>query len=301
MSASISIDSVQVCLHVACDLADGRSRSETLIRLQSRPLARSPDASQGSIKQAPSSLLTAIMFAHILGSLAVAGQLALVTAIPYSDYILAPESRTIYPTTIHRVNGTITNAQNLIGNSNGTAIFKGNSSVTFDYQKNIGGIVSITVGPSSSASSGALGVTFTESSLWINGQASDATADAGLDSPLWIPLGDGPGFYTVDDKFDRGAFRYLSVSWNSSEPVEIESVEVQFTAAPAQEDLKAYTGYFHSDDELLNRIWYAGELIVNLVMSGGSGANILTPGQVHTRARCARSIPNKEIRWFGSE
>lgn len=46
---------------------------------------------------------------------------------------------------------------------------------------------------------------------------------------------------------------------NSTGTVEVRSVVVDYRAAPTQEDLTAYTGYFHSNDELLNRIWYAGK------------------------------------------
>lgn len=181
-------------------------------------------------------------------------------ATPYDEYILAPSSRTIYPPSIHRVNGTVSNARSLLtpSTTNGSAIFRGNSSVTFDYGKNIGGVVSLTVGSVANASSPPiLGITFTESSLWIMGAASDSTADAGLDTPLWITV-DGPGTYTVAREFDRGAFRYLSLVSNSSASVEVQGVSVNFTAAP-EKDLREYTGYFNSDDELLNRIWYAGK------------------------------------------
>lgn len=194
--------------------------------------------------------------------LALAGLAA--SATPYDEYILAPSSRTIYPASLHRANGTVTNAQSLVGvpssssssSANGSAVFRGNSSVTFDYAKNIGGIVSVTVG-AVSAPPAILGLTYTESSFWINGAASDATSDAGLDSPVWLRV-DGPGTYTVAREYDRGGFRYLSIVSNSSGTVEVQSVAVNFTAAPEQ-DLREYTGYFHSDDELLNRIWYAGE------------------------------------------
>jgi hypothetical protein len=75
----------------------------------------------------------------------------------------------------------------LTGQANGYAVFQGISSVAFDYGKNIAGVVSVTVGTSSSP--GALiGLTYTESSLWVNGQASDATADAGLDEVLGFLL-----------------------------------------------------------------------------------------------------------------
>lgn len=179
-------------------------------------------------------------------------------ASSYSQYILAPDSRTVYPAAIYRVNGSVSNANSLLASSspNGNATLKGNSSITFDYTKNVGGVVSITVA-SSSPPGTVLGVTFTESSLWINGQACDATADAGLDTPLWIDVGNGPGTYSVGREFERGAFRYLSLVSNSSAEVQVTSVAVNFTAAPTQ-DLQNYSGYFHSDDELLNRVWYAG-------------------------------------------
>jgi hypothetical protein len=182
----------------------------------------------------------------------------LVEAVPFSEYILAPNSRTLFPATVHQVNGTVTGAESLAGSSTGSAVFNGVSAVTFDYGKNIAGLVSVTVGNVSSPDA-FIGLTFTESSIWINGQASDACSDAGLDEVLWLPVGNGPGTYTVDDSHERGAFKYLSLVSNSSALIEVTSVSTNFTAAPTQ-DLQAYTGYFHSDDELLNRIWYAGKL-----------------------------------------
>jgi hypothetical protein len=174
---------------------------------------------------------------------------------PYSEYILAPSSRTVIPSSVHGINGTILNVQSLT-TPNGNATFLGNSSVTFDFQKSIAGVVSLTVGNSSSKDA-FIGVTFTESSIWINSLASDGTADAGLDEPLWFPVGNGSSSFTADLAHQRGAFRYMTVVSNTSATVEVKSISIQFTAAPSQ-DLQAYTGYFHSNDELLNRIWYAG-------------------------------------------
>lgn len=231
----------------------------------------------------------------LLPLLALAGLAA--SATPYDDYILAPSSRTIYPASIHRANGSVFNANSLVppaGSSrpptNGSAILKGNASVTFDYAKNIGGLVSLTIGSVSSSSPIVLGLTYTESSLWINGAASDATSDAGLDSPVWITV-DGPGTYAVARQYDRGGFRYLSIVSNSSgaAAVEIQSVVVHFTAAPEQQDLRAYTGYFHSDDELLNRIWYAGEYTLLEKMLSGQRKKADYGLQGRIRASCAPS------------
>jgi hypothetical protein len=197
-------------------------------------------------------LFSTLPFLAIVGNFLAAAA----AAVPYSEYILAPTSRNLHPLAIHNTNGSVSGAASLIGGTRGYAIFQGTASVTFDYGKNIAGMVSVTVG-SSSSSDAQIGLTYTESSLWINAKASDATADAGLDEVLWLPVGKGPGTYTVDRYHERGAFRYLSLVSNYNGTIEVTSVETNFTAAPVQ-DLRAYKGYFHCNDELLNRIWYAG-------------------------------------------
>ena len=178
-------------------------------------------------------------------------------AIPYSQYILAPPSRTVYASVVHQVNGTVTNADALtVSGSKGTTTFQGPSSVTLDFGKNIAGLVSIVAG-NASASDALIWLTYTESSAWINGNASDAAENARLDSPLSLHVGQGPGTYTIDQDHARGGFRYLSLVCNTTDTIDVNAVTVNFTAAPDQ-DLQAYTGYFHSNDELVNRIWYAG-------------------------------------------
>jgi hypothetical protein len=58
------------------------------------------------------------MIISILPSLALLAN-SLVSAVPYSEYILAPESRTIYPFAIHKINGSVSNAAALIGDTGG--------------------------------------------------------------------------------------------------------------------------------------------------------------------------------------
>ena len=132
------------------------------------------------------------------------------------------------------------------------------SAVTYDFGKNIAGIVSFNVS-SSQGSDQFIGISFTESSLWINSNGCDATADAGIDEALWFSI-NGPGMHTASKEHQRGAFRYLNVYHNSTGSVAISDLSVYFTASPQVKDssLGQYTGYFHSNDEQLNRIWYAG-------------------------------------------
>jgi hypothetical protein len=180
--------------------------------------------------------------------------LQVVWAIPYSEYILAPSNRTLLPNSVHKVNGTVEGANNLIGDSSGSTTFSNGSSVTLDFGKNIAGLVTLDI---ASPDSGIIWLTYTESSLWINGEACDAMADAGLDAPYVINT-NGSGSYTVDDHHDRGGFRYLSLINRGRRPVEVLAVSVNFTAMPHVENSAAYSGYFHSNDEKINRVWYAG-------------------------------------------
>jgi hypothetical protein len=58
----------------------------------------------------------------------------------------------------------------------------------------------------------------------------------------------------------RGGFRYMSVFLvtNSSTRVSITNISLEIGFQPTWSNLQAYQGYFHSNDELLNRIWYSG-------------------------------------------
>lgn len=193
---------------------------------------------------------------RLFTSLILAPLAAAASRVPYQEYILAPASRDLVPQSVYEVNGTVVNPKALTQSSGGTTTFAGVSSVTYDFGKNVAGLVSLGV-DSVSSSSAFMGVTFTESSLWISSEACDGTADAGLDSPLWFPVGHGPGIYTAAEKHLRGAFRYLTLVSNTTAAVSLNSLHITFTAAPTQ-NLRDYSGWFHSDDDLINSIWYAG-------------------------------------------
>jgi hypothetical protein len=167
-------------------------------------------------------------------------------ASPYEQYILAPKSRTLYPVSVHSSNGSVTNPESLTS-SNGSSIFTGVAATAYDFGINIAGLVTLTIG-SVNASNQYIGVTFSESSLWVSNRSSDATADAGKDETLWFEVG-GPGRYTAPREKERGAFRYMTLVTNGTGSVEVVAAEVYYTAMPHWEDdaLGNYTGYFHCD------------------------------------------------------
>ncbi|KAJ4390040.1 hypothetical protein N0V93_007513 [Gnomoniopsis smithogilvyi] len=187
----------------------------------------------------------------------IASLLGRAYSVPYSEYILAPPSRTVFPVAVYNINGTVDNAEGLLNGANTTATFSAVSAVTYDFGKNIAGQVSVVAGDSAYSPDAVIGLTYSESSLWIAGFASDATASDGVDEPLYLPVGQGAGTYTIDREHARGGFRYLSLINNGTGDISLTGLSVFFTAAPTQE-LQDYAGYFHSNDELINRIWYAG-------------------------------------------
>lgn len=205
-------------------------------------------------------------------ALATALLVALAHGAPYDEYILAPSSRDLIPSSVHQVNGSVANPASLTQSSNGNATFHGQSSVTYDFGQNIGGIVGLDV-LSASSSDAFIGVTFTESSEWISSIACDATADSGRDSPLWFSVGQG-GHFTVNEKYARGAFRYMTVVSNTTATVSVGKVKVDFNPSPGR-DLRKYGGYFHCDDELINRIWYAGAYTTQLCAIDPTHGNAL--------------------------
>ncbi|KAL2783031.1 hypothetical protein BJX66DRAFT_345321 [Aspergillus keveii] len=138
---------------------------------------------------------------------------------------------------------------------------------TFDFGKNIGGLVSINVaGLVGDLMDPKVGVTFSESSQFISAESSDGQSDGGRGEKVFLSVKDGRGQYKSPKDRIRGGFRYLTLSVDlahGEEAIQLSKLTVYFTPVPHRNP-RDYTGYFHSNDELLNRIWYAGAYTVQL-------------------------------------
>lgn len=183
--------------------------------------------------------------------------------VPFHEYVLAPTSRVISPVSIYQTGGNVGNAAALLTTStvepqgNQSTSFTGNGSyVTLDFGKNVAGRVAFNV-EAVSGSSDSIGFAFSESSMYISAQYCDGVNDGGFDLPQWFN-DTTPGHYEAGHDFQRGAFRYLTVVHNTTGTIDISNVTVYWTTSPEMENPAAYTGYFHSDSEKLNRVWYAG-------------------------------------------
>ena len=182
---------------------------------------------------------------------------------PWENNQFSPLSRTVSPQSLFPLNQTSNiidypAAHTLIGNA---------SAVVYDFGKEVGGVA--TVKYSTTGGSGKLGLSFTEAKNWI-GLASDSS-----NGPFAHGIGDqacgdgaiydvftstGDHTYTMESKYMRGGFRYLTLFLltKGDSHLKLDSVELSLSFAPTWSNLQAYQGYFHSSDEELNKIWYAG-------------------------------------------
>jgi hypothetical protein len=198
------------------------------------------------------------------------------SATKFSKYILAPNYRSVTPPVLYTVNGNVKNPNALctdVHNSQGVTFTGTNSSITLDFGKNIAGTVQFDV-RSVSGSEEYLGFTFTESSMWISPNHCDSGSSATFDSPLWFEI-TSKGNYAAEKKHQRGGFRYMSIWHNSTGAVTLGDLSVNFTASPEMGDLRKYPGYFNSDSEKLNRVWYAGAYTNQLCSADPAYGNAL--------------------------
>ncbi|KAF5015507.1 hypothetical protein F66182_13144, partial [Fusarium sp. NRRL 66182] len=76
----------------------------------------------------------------------------------------------------------------------------------------------------------------------------------------------GKGVYTIPDNKLRGGFRYLTVFVTGNATLDVNDITLEIGFLPTWSNLRAYQGYFHSNDELLNRIWYSGAYTIQTNM-----------------------------------
>ncbi|CAJ2507533.1 Uu.00g087190.m01.CDS01 [Anthostomella pinea] len=189
---------------------------------------------------------------------------------PWEANIYSPSSRSVSPANILSLD-----IAEVISSYPGASTLSGNASaLVFDFGIEVGGIVHIDY--STSGGSGALGLAFTEAKNWVS-LASDSSngafgsSDASLRGNFDQSCDDGAIYsyfssagnhsYEMDLPHLRGGFRYLTLFLltNSTDTtLALGDVTCEIGFQPTWPNLRAYQGYFHSNDEELNRIWYSG-------------------------------------------
>ncbi|EPS40073.1 hypothetical protein H072_6116 [Dactylellina haptotyla CBS 200.50] len=190
---------------------------------------------------------------------------------PWEEFNKAPLGRIVRPVKVYATEGDVSSPEGII--NGGSTTFRPGSLVTYEFAENIAGRVCWTIGEASTLSKGAtnsfkLSFGFTESPNFI-GRHSDATTSTEFDLPLDQEFRAGNN--TFDKIYVRGAYKYMTIWVNENTTYQdtapswtLTDLWVPYAAMPHFENPKAYTGYFHSSDNLLNRIWYAGAYTLQL-------------------------------------
>jgi hypothetical protein len=191
---------------------------------------------------------------HVISVLALVAWASATRAAVWDQYNLAPASRTIGPVSVFKTNGNVINPNNVLSGQ-ATAIVGSGAYITLDFGKEVGGYATLTFAAASDTAQ-SVGIAFSESSLYV-GVESDQSSGAGTDGALTAAV-PGASTYTVPRPYLRGGFRYLTVFLRSGGWVHLSGVSLAYSPDPNRAVPNQYPNYFYSNDDMLNRAWYAG-------------------------------------------
>ncbi|OTB09608.1 glycoside hydrolase family 78 protein [Hypoxylon sp. CI-4A] len=173
----------------------------------------------------------------------------------WESNMFSPSSRTVIPRSVSNFDTGADISLETV------SLTKSQSTIYYDFGFEVGGVVTIQFSVSSSGGKGALGLAFAESKNWT-GPVSDSSSGvyARTDGALYANFSSTGNYtYVMPDEQLRGGFRYLTLFLTgASSSVTITNVSLDLSFQPTWSDLRAYQGYFHSDDDLLNKLWYSG-------------------------------------------
>lgn len=172
-----------------------------------------------------------------------------------SKYNYAPSSRTLHPVRVAKTSGNVINPDAVLKGGASVIVWKG-SSITYDFGKEVGGIVSLSFGDASDAVQ-RVGVAFSESLTYAGPESDRSNGSSNGDGAL-IANVTPHGTYTMPIERLRGGFRYLTLFLDSGGFAHIKGISLAFSPDPLREQPNAYPNYFYSNDDLLNKIWYSG-------------------------------------------
>ena len=190
---------------------------------------------------------------------------------PWESNIYSPSSRLIPPVSVLSASGNVVTDYS---NEESLSLTEDDSIVVLDFGVEVGGIVSLDYALSG-ANATSFGLAFTEARDYIGPDSDVSRGDEGGkggDGPL-LANATSEGHYAMPDVNMRGGFRYLTLFLEnppSGAALNVTNVELEISFQPTWSDLRAYGGYFHSDDELLNKIWYSGAYTVQTNSAPGS-------------------------------
>jgi hypothetical protein len=231
---------------------------------------------------------------------------AAAAAAPWDAYNLSPRSRSI----------------SIGGSAVPVTLAPSSPSALFDFGKEVGGDVVVSVGAVSGGAS-RLSVAFSESTYYV-ASSDNSNGGSGADGALLLSGVVAPNTnYTQPHAQLRGGFRYLRVFLAPGSAadcsVQLLQVTLLFSPAPSMPDPSLYANHFFCSDDAINRVWWAGAYTVQLSTidprqarvwppppsgwdnsaGGGIGSSILVDGAKRDRmvwgGDCGVSIPTAYV------
>lgn len=201
---------------------------------------------------------------------------------PWESNIYSPRSRVINPKAVI----SVSDGSQISGYQHDSSLLldASNPLIVVDFGVEVGGVIAFDykLTKANTTTTTTVGLAFTEAKDFIGRRGDNSLGssrgDPG-DGPLLVNLtsNDANGHYLLPDKSMRGGFRYFTLFLDSpscNTHLQISNITVEISFQPTWPNLQAYGGYFHSDDELLNRIWYSGAYTVQTnSVPGNTGRN----------------------------
>jgi hypothetical protein len=197
----------------------------------------------------------------LLASVTAPGATALAAESPAASdpNNLAPASRTVKPVSVHATAGTVTAPENLVTGDT-TRLSGKDSYVVLDFGKEVGGLVTLGFAGASGAGR-QVGLAFSETAAYVGMESDRSSQHFGSDGAIFAEIS-GSGTYTMPKAKLRGGFRFLTLFLGTDGWADINDVTLQFTPDPDRANPRDYPNYFRSNDDLLNKLWYAGAYTV---------------------------------------
>ncbi|CCF84202.1 alpha-L-rhamnosidase-related protein [Nitrolancea hollandica] len=194
----------------------------------------------------------------LAGNVPLAGGVDLCSSA-LARYVLAPPTRQVLPVSIEQVQengGRVEQAEGLLARGGEAARIErtpgSDPTIVVDFGQNVSGLLTISTSGSTSPE---LRVAVSESRAFL-GKDSDLSWED-HHTYAWRPPAEASQFQT-----GQMTFRYVLLFLTSDGRVDIDSLQLDFTPRLGTPD--TYAGCFESNDELLNRIWYAGAYTLDL-------------------------------------
>jgi hypothetical protein len=209
---------------------------------------------------------------------------------PYKGLVPGPTSDNVTPVAVTRTSGSVTNATALTSQGTGSATLRTTSTaspatIVLDFGKEVGGTPRATVSAStpSSGSSNTLRIATSEALPFLTtGSGGLYNNDNG--SPIALTVTSARTYTGAL----RGGFRYMAVQLTTPGTVTLTASGVDFKAYRAGAD--KYQGWFMSNDDQLNRMWYAGAYTTQMDMVPAGVASCFTTPVIFDGAKRDRAI-----------